>query len=57
MALTHWMNVVDGHRLDERELRDLRATAHRTFESNQHIFEDEAEVLSALGVMPVDGRC
>jgi hypothetical protein len=55
MALTRWTNSRTGERLDGRELSELRDRAHRLYEANTHIFEDEFEALGALGVMPVAG--
>jgi hypothetical protein len=34
-------------------LRAAQARAHVTYEANVHIFEDEAEALTALGVVPL----
>jgi hypothetical protein len=53
MALTMWMNVLEGHRLDQAELEQLRSRARRAYEANTHIFEDEVEALAAMGVLPV----
>jgi len=52
MALSMWTNVFTGQRLNTEELRRLRAQAHRLYEVNPHIFEDEREALVALGVEP-----
>jgi hypothetical protein len=53
MALTMWTNVITGQRLDEDELRHARESAHRAYEANTHIFEDEQDALTAFGVMPL----
>jgi hypothetical protein len=50
MALTMWTDSSTGKRLDGRELSELRQRAHRLYEANTHIFEDELDALSALGV-------
>ena len=52
MALTMWTNVLTGQRLDDDELRQFRDRAHRAYEANTHIFEDESDALGALGVLP-----
>ena len=52
MALTMWTKPTGG-RLDREELVQFRARAHRLFEANMHIFEDELDALSALGVVPL----
>jgi hypothetical protein len=51
MKLTLWTNVIDGQRLSEDELAEMRQRAHWAYEANRHIFEDEAEALAALGVI------
>lgn len=51
MALTMWTNVMSGKRLNSEELAAFRAQAHRVYEANSAIFEDEREALAALGVM------
>ena len=53
MALAWWTNVMTGERLDERELAGARMRARRVYEANTHIFEDELDTLSALGVVPL----
>ena len=50
MATTQWVNMVTGERLDRAALADLRRRAHRAYEANTHLFEDEREALVALGV-------
>ena len=54
MAKTLWVNANTGERLEPAALVALRAHAHRVYEANTHIFEDEFEALSALGVMSAD---
>jgi hypothetical protein len=51
MALTMWTNVISEKRLDTDELAGFRARAHRLYEANVNLFEDEREALSALGVV------
>ena len=55
MALTMWTNIITGQRLDDDELRQLRDRAHRLYEANTHIFEDEQEAFVALGAEPLVG--
>ncbi|HEY1279851.1 MAG TPA: hypothetical protein VGF22_09285 [Acidimicrobiales bacterium] len=50
MALTMWTDARTGERLDGRQLSELRERAHRLYEANTHIFEDEVDALAALGV-------
>jgi len=50
MALTMWTDARSGERLDGRQLSELRERAHRLYEANTHIFEDEVDALAALGV-------
>jgi hypothetical protein len=50
MALTMWTDAKTGERLDGRQLSELRERAHRLYEANTHIFEDEVDALAALGV-------
>ena len=52
MTLTMWTKPTGG-RLDREELVQFRARAHRLYEANMHIFEDELDALSALGVVPL----
>ena len=52
MALTMWTKPTGG-RLDREELMQFQARAHRLYEANMHIFEDELDALSALGVVPL----
>jgi hypothetical protein len=44
------VNLITGERLDRAALADLRRRAHRAYEANTHLFEDEGEALVALGV-------
>ena len=53
MALTMWSNTITGERLDGSQLAQYQRHAHRLYEANQHIFEDELDALAALGVVPV----
>jgi hypothetical protein len=53
MALTLWVNVMTGTRLNPVELEALRLHARRVYDANTHIFEDEADALTALGVVPL----
>jgi hypothetical protein len=53
MALTLWIDDFTGRRLSEAELRRVRRQASRAYRANSHIFEDEADALSALGVVPM----
>jgi hypothetical protein len=52
-TMTLWVNTITGERLDRDALDDLRHKAHRTYEANSHIFEDEYEALTALGAVPL----
>lgn len=52
MALSMWTNAITGECLDTEALHRLRAHAHRLYEANPHIFEDEQEALVALGAEP-----
>jgi hypothetical protein len=56
MALTMWSNTITDERLDEQELERFQRRAHRLYEANVHIFEDELDALAALGVVPAAGR-
>lgn len=53
LTMTQWVNTITGEQLDRGALAELQAKAHRTYEVNGHIFEDEAEALTALGVVPL----
>jgi len=53
MAMTEWVNVITGERLDRASLATLRRKAHRAYEANTHIFEDEHEALAAFGAVPL----
>jgi hypothetical protein len=53
-AITFWVNTITGERLDRDALNDVRQKAHRAYEANLHIFEDEHDALIALGVVPLD---
>jgi hypothetical protein len=52
MAGTCWMNSFTGKPFEAAELRDLRTKAHAVYMTNGHIFEDEADALTALGAVP-----
>ena len=52
MAMTMWINDLTGQRVDKTEMRRLWAKARRAYAANTHIFEDEYEALSALGIVP-----
>ena len=52
-TITRWVNTLTGERLDRHELEVLQAQAHTVYEANTHIFEDEFEALTALGVVPM----
>jgi hypothetical protein len=52
MAMTQWINATTGRRLDGVELAGLRRHARKVYEANTHIFEDELDALTALGVVP-----
>jgi hypothetical protein len=49
---TMWCNTLTGERLDRAQLRRYQQRAHRLYEANRHIFEDELDALAALGVLP-----
>lgn len=53
-AITFWVNTITGERLDRDALNDVRQKAHRAYEANAHIFEDEHDALIALGVVPLN---
>jgi hypothetical protein len=53
MGLSRWTNDRTGEIVDHDTLGQLRDRAHRLYEANTHIFEDEHEALSAMGVVPV----
>jgi hypothetical protein len=53
MAGALWRNSLTGKTLEAGELADLRIKAHAVYEANGHIFEDEADALTALGAVPV----
>jgi hypothetical protein len=50
-SLTFWVNTITGERVDRRTLDVMRAKAHRLYEANTAIFEDELDALGALGVV------
>jgi hypothetical protein len=51
MPVSRWINDVTGEQLDHDQLSQLRDRAHRLYEANTHIFEDENEAVRALGVV------
>jgi hypothetical protein len=53
-TITLWVNTITGERLDRDGLDDLRRKAHRAYEANTHIFEDEHDALTALGAAPLN---
>jgi len=53
MTMTLWVNAITGERLDRDTLTALQVRAHRAYEANTHIFEDEFDALTALGVVPL----
>ncbi len=48
-----WIDDFTGARLDAEDLCRLRRQAHDVYVRNGHIFEDEADVLTALGAVHV----
>jgi hypothetical protein len=52
-TMTLWVNTITGQRLDRDELDVLRSKAHRAYEANSHIFEDEYDALTAFGAVPM----
>ena len=50
-TMTRWVNTITGERLDRVTLDAMLAKAHRFYEANTHIFEDELEALNALGAV------
>lgn len=55
--MTQWVNLITGERLDRAALATLRRKAHRAYEANAHIFEDEHEALAAFGAVPIHELC
>jgi hypothetical protein len=53
MDHSYWVNTSTGEPLKPSELAELRARAHRLYAVNAHIFEDEADALTALGAVPL----
>jgi hypothetical protein len=53
-TITLWVNTITGEHLDRDGLVDLRRKAHRAYEANTHIFEDEYDALTALGAAPLN---
>lgn len=52
-SLTLWMDTTTGQRLDRAAVESFRHKAHELFEANTQIFEDEADALTALGVVSI----
>lgn len=52
--ITLWVTTITGERLDRDALDGLRHEAHRVYEANPHIFEDEYDALTALGAVPLN---
>ena len=50
-TLTFWVNTITGERVDRPTLDVMRSQAHRLYEANTAIFEDELDALGALGVV------
>jgi hypothetical protein len=50
-SLTFWINTITGERIDRVTLDVMRAKAHRLYEANTAIFEDELDALGALGIV------
>jgi hypothetical protein len=48
-----WFNAITGDLLGAAELAELRSKAHGIYATNGHIFEDEDEVLAALGALAI----
>ena len=53
MTLTLWVNALTGERLTRTQLGVLQRRAREVYAANGHIFEDELDALSALGVVPL----
>ena len=49
--MSRWIQDLTGEQLDDDQLGQLRERAHRLYEANVHIFEDEDEAVLALGVV------
>ena len=50
---TYWENTITGKPLRAFELAALQCKAHLLYAANVHIFEDEADALTALGAVPL----
>lgn len=50
--MSTWINVSNGRKFSLASLEALRRTARRAYEANTHLFEDEHDVLRALGAVP-----
>jgi hypothetical protein len=51
-----WVDSSSGERLDHSRLGELRRRARVLYAVNSHIFEDEYDALTALGVVPFLSR-
>jgi len=51
-AMTRWINATTGEALDRHQLDAWRRRARAFYRANGHIFEDEVDALSALGIIP-----
>jgi len=53
VPLTGWTDTNTGKRVSWMELERMRQRAHLVYEVNSHIFEDEVDALTALGIVPL----
>jgi hypothetical protein len=53
MDHTFWVNTITDERLGASDLATMRVRAHDLYVANAHIFEDEADALTALGAVPL----
>jgi len=53
VTITGWTNTITGKQLSWIDLQRMRERARRVYEVNSHIFEDEVDALTALGVVPL----
>jgi len=51
MDHTFWVNTITDEPLGASDLAVMRGRAHELYATNAHIFEDEADALTALGVV------
>ena len=52
MTSTFWVDSTTGEALQRCQLAELQHKAHMLYAANGHIFEDEADALTALGAVP-----